>query len=286
MLLTTMWLFDTVAAYYAKSAVKKQVNAMSRQMWSSTSTKSQAPKHAMWDTLLTRYVSTKLIRGIKTAVVDYKGIGNDPQFASYLSFLANLDQEELAKNPAEHLAALINGYNALCINVIASANKNGQLSLEDGSINNLSGYFSLIWKQKVGVFAGQHVSLDSIEHDRIRTIFKDDRVHACLVCASVSCPDLHAKAFEAATLDEVMSARFQAWVLNRAKGVNIVDNKVYLSKIFLWYAIDFEPNGDLLDYISTFDPELKELRATTPDLEVKYTEYDWGVNSLQSKSAV
>lgn len=279
-----MFIFDHVASYFAAAAVKKQVNPITRQQWIATVDKASPNKHALWNTLLQKYVKHKTIRGVDTNVVDYKGIGEDPRFQNYLHYLAQLDQTKIESNPAEYLATLINAYNAICISVITNANKKGKLSLETGSINDLNGYISPIWKQKVGVFAGQRVSLDGIEHDRIRTVFQDARAHACLVCSSVSCPDLHNEAFEAHNLDETMSNRFRSWVLNRTKGVSIVGNKINLSKIFFWYAVDFQPHGELLDYLSLYDPELKKLCEVNEvgKLDINYVEYDWGVNSTAS----
>ena len=50
----------------------------------------------------------------------------------------------------------------------------------------LGGWFASIWKTKIGTIAGERVSLDGIEHAKIRALYHDERVHACLVCASVS----------------------------------------------------------------------------------------------------
>lgn len=137
------------------------------------------------------------------------------------------------RNPAEHLAFLLNGYNAICIKIVADALRSGELAADD-SIRDLGSNLSPIWKRPVGLLAGKNVSLDQIEHGHVRSIFKDARVHGCLNCASVSCPDLPDAAFEARNLNKTMDERISKWVDNPTKGVGRADNAntVLLSMIF------------------------------------------------------
>ena len=47
-----------------------------------------------------------------------------------------------------------------------------------------------IWDQPAGVLGGAEVSLNQIEHERLRLKWAEPELHACIVCASTSCPDL------------------------------------------------------------------------------------------------
>jgi hypothetical protein len=132
---------------------------------------------------------------------------------------------------------LLNTYNALCVKVVARAVAAGTLAGDTASIRNLGHRFTPIWKQHVGVLNGEPVSLDDIEHGHVRSIFKDARAHACLNCASVSCPDLPTAAFEARTLDTTMDSRVSGWLKNTTKGLKLnVDDDgggvIRLSMIF------------------------------------------------------
>ena len=46
----------------------------------------------------------------------------------------------------------------------------------------------------------------------------DPRIHAAVVCASVSCPDLAREAFTAENVEEMLDARARAWLAHPAKG--------------------------------------------------------------------
>ena len=50
-------------------------------------------------------------------------------------------------------------------------------------------------KPGLGAVAGQTLSLNEIEHGVIRTRWDEPRVHACVNCASRSCPDLLGQAY-------------------------------------------------------------------------------------------
>ena len=52
-----------------------------------------------------------------------------------------------------------------------------------------------IWDVPAGAVAGQTLSLNEIEHGVIRTRWDEPRVHACVNCASRSCPDLLGQAY-------------------------------------------------------------------------------------------
>lgn len=249
---------------------------------------SSVERHGLWTTVLQRHVTQGTLRGISTTVVDYDAIWKDPDFARYLEYLSKLDPVALAQNPADQLATWINGYNALCVSVIADAAAKGKLDLVSGTIMGLGGWFKPIWKTHVGTIAGERVSLDGIEHAKVRALYYDERAHACLVCASASCPDLYDRAYEAGTLDAVMDQRMASWVANPTKGAKFSASSgtMQLSRIFLWYAVDFDRQGELLPYlVQHYAPVGAGWGAEQEAATVSYWEYDWGVNSRQAADA-
>ena len=62
-----------------------------------------------------------------------------------------------------------------------------------------------MWDLPAGVVSGQQFSLNQIEHDELRKKWDEPAVHACIVCASASCPDLRPEAFVASKLREQVS---------------------------------------------------------------------------------
>ena len=49
-------------------------------------------------------------------------------------------------------------------------------------------------RREAGMIGGTAVSLNDVEHKVLRARWAEPRVHACIVCASASCPNLRAEA--------------------------------------------------------------------------------------------
>eukprot|EP00038_Savillea_parva_P030111 m.75516 g.75516 ORF g.75516 m.75516 type:complete len:287 (+) comp9003_c0_seq1:117-977(+) len=268
-----------LARWNAKHSLRDHGVTYTADDWKNTvSEASVEEQHALWTGCLARHTDRARIRGIDTVVVDYHAMHHDPHFTEYLNQLADMPTPS---NPAEHLAFLLNGYNALCIKVVAAAVVSGRLQGERASIRDLGSALSPIWKQTVGILGGNEVSLDLVEHGHVRSIFKDARAHACLNCASVGCPDLASRAFEAQTLDTMMDERVTRWLSNETKGV-CVDNEgtvVQLSMIFRWFDRDFlreVPTGaSILDWIKAHGGSIGSSESPP---HIEYREYDWGLN--------
>jgi hypothetical protein len=69
-----------------------------------------------------------------------------------------------------------------------------------------------VWKQRAGTLAGSSVTLDFLEHGVLRAEWAEPRVHACLVCASLSCPNLRSEAFDARRLDAQLGDQARTWL--------------------------------------------------------------------------
>ena len=66
--------------------------------------------------------------------------------------------------------------------------------------------------------------------------------------------------------------------LNNQKNYEFDGNSFYVSRIFKWFAEDF--NHDVLSfYLKYADSELKQkLESKRSTLNIKYMKYDWGLN--------
>ena len=245
---------------------------------------STVTRHSRWSSCLKRHLSDAKIRGIEVTVVDYSGMSADPDFERYLSELAAPTNQSFTPN--EELATWINAYNALCIRkLIRHRESTGSLP---ASVNDLSSSEAgPIWDQKAGVVNGVEYSLSEIEHQHIRRRWDAPLMHACLVCASVSCPDLRREAFEANTLETQMKDSFAAWMRNTEKGMRVEaggsaksGGDVMLSRIFLWFQKDF--GSGRLDSLIFVRDNLPPGAAAAPPSEasaVDYFAYDWGINA-------
>lgn len=197
--------------------------------------------HSLWDQVLKRHVYPNCNVGSMGGchAVDYDGIAQDPEFAAYLDQLAKMDLAVLSR--PEQLALWINAYNALCISLIVKADSGRESRLQ--SITELSNDTDgPVWDQIAGTVGGLELSLNDIEHVQLRSHWDEPSIHACIVCASVSCPNLRREAFVAQRLREQMNSQVREWLAHPSKGLCLKEDQLWLSKIFLWFGDDFGNN--------------------------------------------
>jgi hypothetical protein len=120
---------------------------------------------------------------------------------------------------------------------------------------------------------GKVITLDDLEHKILRPEFKDPRVHAALVCAGMSCPPLRAEPYRGETIDAQLDDAMRSWLNDpKANRVDAGARKVYLSKIFRWFAEDFGGMEKLDEYVAPF------VGVDTRGFEVVILQYDWRLN--------
>ncbi len=221
--------------------------------------------HTIWSGLLDTHVDK--------GVVDYLGLKKDEKILdAYLDVLDTTDPSKLQEK--DRLALYINAYNAYTVKLILDNFKDG---VPIKSIKKIGGLFSGPWKIAFCRIGGKVYTLDNIEHDIIRPLFKDSRVHAAVNCASKSCPPLISTAYEGAILDDQLDKNAVAFVNNRY--YNKFDgDTLYVSKIFKWFAEDF--NDDIIQFFKKYARgEMKKKLETTSDkVKIKYMDYDWSIN--------
>lgn len=221
--------------------------------------------HSLFADLLKRYV--------KHGVVDYQGFKSEEEkLDGYLKVLKKTDTGRLSRN--EQFAFYINTYNAWTIKLILGAYP-GIKSIWDlgGRIIKWRSPF----RKKMVRIEGKTISLDYLEHGMIRPRFKDPRVHFAVNCASKSCPPLISEPYIGSILDQQLDASTRAFLHNPQRNY-LQANTLYVSKIFKWYAEDFD--NDIVSFFLRFaQGELKEkLIVQKDEIEVKYLEYDWSLN--------
>jgi len=218
--------------------------------------------HHLYAELLKAYVND--------GVVDYRGFKNhEAKLDRYLHMLAKTDTRALSRN--EQFAFYINAYNAWTIKLILSDYPGIK------SIKDLGSIFKSPWKKKIAHIDGKVLTLDNIEHDILRSRFKDPRIHFAVNCASKSCPPLLSKPYEGDILDEQLTQVTEKFInnpeYNRLKG-----NTLYVSRIFDWYADDF--NDDIVGFFLKYarGKTLAKLKENRSEIDVEYLDYDWSLN--------
>mmetsp|Transcript_36591 Transcript_36591/g.82349 ORF Transcript_36591/g.82349 Transcript_36591/m.82349 type:complete len:201 (+) Transcript_36591:36-638(+) len=159
-----------------------------------------AADFSSWDRVLKRHVAVNgSAAGIPMHKVDYCAIAADPDFESFKHELAVADAANLTK--AEVYALYMNAYNALAVDMIIRHPRPARrLGKCISSITDIGVPAVSVWNEFAGVVAGKNMSLNEIEgllRDPSPLGYEEDcRVHGCIVCASVSCPNLRAEAWQ------------------------------------------------------------------------------------------
>jgi hypothetical protein len=219
-------------------------------------------EHSIYATLLEKYV--------KQGQVDYRGFKTDEaKLDQYLNVLEKTDSDKLAPN--DQFAFYINAYNAWTIKLILS----GYPGVK--SIKDLGSFLKSPWEKKICRIDGDVVTLDNIEHNILRPRFKDPRVHFAINCAALSCPPLASEPYLGNTLDRQLDDAARAFINNPQRNY-LKDNTLYVSKIFKWFAEDF--NHDVIGFFLKYAKQdvKKELEAKRDKIKIKYLNYDWSLN--------
>lgn len=214
-------------------------------------------QHKQWNQLLQAHVDNN-------GDVDYKAFQkNQAQLDAYLDLLnENPPQDSWTTN--EKKAYLINAYNAFTVKLIID-------NYPVESIRKIGGLFNNPFSTEFAKLGGKAYSLDDIEKGMLLKM-GDPRVHFAVNCASESCPKLVNEAYLASQLDKQLEAAARSFV-NSDKN-KLSNNKLELSKIFKWYASDFEIEGNsIIDFINRYSDE-----TISEDASINYLSYSWKLN--------
>ena len=214
--------------------------------------------HAAFDALLRTHV--------RDGRVDYAGIKARAAkpLDAYLSAISRADLRGLSREA--QLAFYLNAYNALVIGEVVRRWPGIR------SVKSVDGFFD---RQRHTV-AGASATLNDLENKIIRARFNDPRIHFALVCAARSCPPLTSSAFEPKTLGRTLDGLARAFIRSPS-GVQVVGGEVRASRIFDWYAVDFQKSaGSVLAFLARYHPLGKQLADGKHRLS--FLDYDWALN--------
>lgn len=238
--------------------------------------------HGVFDLLLKEYVA-------ETGLVDYDGFAKDrANLDAYLDRIAKADPAILSSQD-ERNAFFINAYNAYTIRAVLD-----DVLGKTDSVKKVSGF----WDKKKYSVAGESLTLDSIE--KVSRDYKDPRMHFAVNCASLGCPRLQRFAFTGVKLQEQFELITKDFLSDQQRGLRIdsAKNKVWISRIFSWYAGDFTGDTSKFGFVKGFIKSkftasaganfilengpvetVSYLKEKKPD--VGYLEYDWTLNSFK-----
>jgi hypothetical protein len=233
--------------------------------------------HSVWDRLVKAHVIPGADGVNRVAYANFKATGHK-DLKAYLAALQATDPAKLDR--PEQFAFWANLYNAKTIDVVLD--KYPVKSIKDVSLGG--GLKALVgggpWQAKIMKVASVDLSLDDVEHQILRPIFKDPRVHYAVNCASFGCPNLPTAAFTGANLEALLDDGAKAYV-NHARGISVEGGKIKASSIYSWFEADFGGSAAaVLDHARKY---------ASPDLKAKLDkvssigsyDYDWSLNDVK-----
>ena len=232
--------------------------------------------HGSWQDILDTYVDPDP-RGVN--VLDYAALAassdDTAKLAGYVRYLEGTDPREYRR--AEQMAYWINFYNARTVKMVLDSYPVDTIR----EIHQGDAPMTGPWKDVCANIAGRDLTLDQIEHDILRPIWRDKRIHYAVNCAAYSCPQLMDTAFTAANTESLLEAGARAYV-NSSRGVDVVDDEfVVLSSIYKWYPEDFgDTEESVIDHLTQYAEG--DLAAILKGFEgtIDY-DYDWKLNRPQ-----
>lgn len=239
--------------------------------------------YSHYENLLKRHVKPgSIINGIRLNTVDYVALAREASqagsdYSLLLKELATFDTASL-KNREEKIAFWVNVYNIGAMKTIVDHYPVD--SIRSKKIN----WLGQPWNRKVITAGGKEYSLSEIENDILLNGFKDLRIHFGINCASVSCADLLAVPYRAATLFAQLEEQGRKLQTDRKKGMVIDRDRktVLLSQIFKFDKKHIDAlGGGALAFIKPYLSAADRATIDAGGLKLDYLEYDWNANDLK-----
>ena len=237
--------------------------------------------HELLDQVVRSYVDS-------AGNVDYQALqrGRQPldQYLDSLAVVGPRSHPGRFPTPQHELAYWLNAYNAFVLTGIVDAYPVASvMDIEAGEF----------FKRRRFTAGGDSLSLDALENEIVRPLYRDPRVHFALNCGAKGCPALARTAFSGADLDSHLDAAQDRFMREpRHVRLDREQSVIYLSNILNWFGADFTTwspaacacvdGGDrsIIDYLILYLPDdaADYLRAHM-QVDIIFVEYDWSLNA-------
>ncbi len=233
---------------------------------------------------------------VRGAHVDYEGLQKDGQTLDEVAeeIAAVSTPEEQGWSRPARMAYWINAYNLFTLRAVVQRYpiRGSWLSrYPRNSIRQIDGVWTkLTWKA-----AGRDLTLDQIEHEILRPLFKDARIHFAINCASISCPPLAPQPYTPDRLDAQLDEAARRYLAS-PQGLRSERTRFSVSSIFNWYGDDFVPayaplvpgsrparERAVLGVIVRHGPADAARTARAGLLPISFLSYDWSLNEAVAR---
>jgi hypothetical protein len=228
--------------------------------------------HGPWNLFLSNYLDSAHPSGITR--VRYGAVGEKDlrSLEEYVSSLEKIPVSQLRRE--EQKAYWINLYNAVTVRTILR-----HYPVESIRAIKISpGLFaSGPWGKKLVTVEGEEISLNDIEHRILRPLWRDNRVHYAVNCASLGCPNLLPEAFTADNTERLLESAARTYV-NHPRGAELREGRLHVSSIYEWFKEDFGGGRQgVIDHLRKYaeEPLASGLKSFTGKVKAGY---DWSLN--------
>ncbi len=193
--------------------------------------------------------------------------------------LARMAPSRMAR--AQAIAYWANLYNAITLQVVLGRYPVASIRdiRSEGVLLDPQAYFGP-WRSKRVTIERRRYSLDDIEHQTLRPLARDPRIHYSVNCASIGCPNIQRAAWRAETLEPDLDRAARAYV-NHPRAVTVLaDGTLRVSSIYEWFKEDFGgSDAGVIAHLRRYaEPALTQrLRSAT---RISANAYDWALNGV------
>lgn len=236
-------------------------------------------------------------------MVNYKKLKAEPEkLRAFITELGNLDRKDFDNwSDNAKIAFWLNAYNALTLNAIIDNYPIKSSFFKSriypkNSIRQIAG----VWDKINFKVMGQNLTLGHIEHKILRVQFDEPGIHVAMVCAAMGCPSLRNEPYTGDKLQEQLDDQTSRFLADSAKfKIERTNNRLYLSPIFKWFAVDFtkkygpkksigrhnKEKSAVLNFIASYLDKVQKDYVLAGKFKIKYLKYDWSLNEQQTKKS-
>ena len=232
--------------------------------------------------------------------VDYaKLLTNRAQLDAVVETLGRVTADELdGWDEPQQIAYWINAYNAFTLQAIVDHYpiRSGFFRtwfnwIPRNSIKQIDGVWTTLrWRA-----AGADMTLDDIEHETLRKLYEEPRIHFAINCASIGCPPLRPEPYVGDRLDRQLILAARDYLASE-QGLSNDGTTLHVTHILDWWNEDFvdqyahlvdtdasERDRVVLGVIAKYGPPEASRLAQSGTATVRYLAYDWSLNDTANR---
>jgi hypothetical protein len=228
--------------------------------------------HTLWQEFLDHHLITN---EEKINLLDYANVDQKDYdlLKRYLKEMSEIYIDNY--NRQEQLAYWVNVYNALTVQTVADYYPIANIQ----EIRISPGLFSVgPWGANLITIKDTPLSLDDIDNRIIRPIWNDQRTHYTLNNATIGAPNLSKQAYQGTTIEAQLNDAAYTYI-NSLRGVQVIEGKLIISKLYDWYEEDFGgTKQDVIKHLLLFakEPLFSQLKHVN---SIDSYIYNWHINS-------